>query len=195
MLNVPMEQLRNPEFKDHLLSEAKARRMEIIAEAQQQSSKELEDVEGQLSQSKKDSILHRFRQKADQEISAAKQTARKELLQQREQLVDELFEEVRQQLDAFTGTPEYLNWLCAKLKTHSQAFAPQDEVRVVVRQADLVHQKALEEALPGCRVSAAPDIRIGGLRADNGHILFNETLDLKLAEEKEQFYHNSGLNL
>lgn len=182
-------------FKDSVLSAADAKRVEIIADAQRESDEALAAARKMCELADHDVIENRLAMDTQRQISAATQVARRELLAVRQTLVESLFAEVEAQLLAFATTPAYGSWLAKKLAAHRGAFAEGAPLTVYVRPADMTHAKALQQALPACAVQPDETILLGGLKAADGQVQFDDTMDLALATEKEAFYSQSGLNL
>ena len=180
-------------FKDSVLSAADARRMEIISEAQQNSEKVLADAKAMCRLADHDAVTHRISMSTERQASAATQAARQKLLATREKLVEDMFNQVEQRLSAFTQQAEYGDWLAKKLAAHP--FAEGAAVTICLRKADMGYAPALTKSLPGSTVREDASIRLGGLTATDGRVLYDDTLDLALNAEKEDFYLTSGLNL
>ncbi len=184
------------QFKESVLSAADAVRAKIIADAQRQSDGTLEGARLKSRLADHETVVRKLSLEADRQASAATQTARRQLLATRQTLVDGVFREVEEKLLAFTQTEGYGAWLAQKLAAHAPALAgAKEEVTVLVREADMPHAAALQKALPGCTVRAGESIRLGGLKLVSGYILYDETLDCALEEERENFYNTSGLYL
>lgn len=180
-------------FKDSVLSAADARRMEIITQAQQDSDKTLADAQAQCQLADHDAVTQRMALDTERQTSAATQAARQQLLAAREALVEDMFRQVESRLLDFTGGEKYGDWLAEKLAAHP--FEKGAAVTVSLRGADMAHAPRLEKALPGSTVRQDDSIRLGGLTATDGRLLYDDTLDTLLAAEKEDFYLHSGLIL
>lgn len=187
------EASRESRFKDAVLSAAEARRMRIIAEAQQQSEKKLEIAQLSCQEADHDLIAAAHERDGERRHSAAIQAERAKLLQLRTELVDGVFAEAEEKLTAFTQEKGYAAWLMEKAKAHFKADGPAGHVTVYLRRQDMDQADAFKAALPGCRVQADEEIRLGGLKLSDGRVLYDETLDGALTAERERFYADSGL--
>lgn len=199
-----IELRRETLFKDAVLSEAEAKSMEIVAEANKTRTRELEQAQLACGTANHDVIQRRLARDNDREYSGLAQQARRDLLAFRAKLVDRVFSEVEARLVAFREGPEYDGWLTARLLECS--FVPGAQVLVChtddpsksvvqLRRADSAHEDTIKKALPGCTVEYTDDILLGGLRVQRGSFLFDKTLDSALETEKQRFYENSGLTV
>lgn len=117
-------------------------------------------------------------------VAAEKQENRKKLLVYRRQLVNGLFAEEQENLEAYTKTPQYEGYLVRKAAKHANAG---EGCIVRVRPADMIYAAALQKALPGCTVQPDAGIRVGGLKVVAGRVLYDETLDDAMREQRAQF--------
>lgn len=133
----------------------------------------------------------------NREISALEEQARKQLTAQRSSIFESVFQEAEERIRQFTQTPAYHDLLMASAEGIA-AVLKGDRVRLYIRAED----KALADAL--CAVFAeAPeivfteDIHLGGIRAEGlkSKQLADDTLDMRLEEQKRRFLSESGLSL
>lgn len=133
----------------------------------------------------------------NREISALEEQSKKQLTQQRSEIFESVFREVQARVQQFTETDDYRVLLMSSAKAIAEVLGG-DRVRLYVRAAD----KAIAEAL--CAVFAetpeiviAEDIRLGGIRAEGieSKQLVDDTLDMRLEEQKQRFLSESGLSL
>ncbi len=192
---VQLELKRETIFKEAVLSQAEARSMEIIAEAGRQRAKALEAAYAQCEAADPAVIGAKLAREAEQRYASIAGQAHRDLLAWREQLMAELFGEVEEKLEAFTQSEAYEGWLLQKLAAHKQFAGDGEGITLEVRREDEGLSAALQKALPKAAVHAAPDIRLGGVRIAGGHIVYNETLDAKLEDEKKAFYASGRLRL
>ena len=134
---------------------------------------------------------------ASREMSRRELDARKKLLGKRRDMTETIFAEVKEQLAAYTATPEYrqslkdsLTAMAARLPAEGTVYevAPRDEALI----PDLT---ALCPA--GSRVETSADIHLGGLRGLNAAtgMLADDSLDTKLDIQREWFAKTSGLTV
>ena len=97
---------------------------------------------------------------------------------------------------AQSGQP-YAAFVQQSLARHRDACA-QGPCRVLVRKADMAAlEGAVQAALPGCAYELCADgtIALGGARLACGSVLFDETLDDRLASLREGFLGRCGLRV
>lgn len=128
---------------------------------------------------------------ANRALSEAGTQVRTTLAQRRSRLAADVFTEVGAKLAAFTATPDYAPWLCqsaaklcAKLGQGTALYA---------RGQDL---PLLKNAVPaGCALKPDDGITIGGLRAQNGDLAADDTLQARLAAQWDWFLQNADLTI
>lgn len=186
-----IEARREAPFKDAVLSAAEAKKVAIIAEAQRQSDILLKQAAQACQLADHDLITRGHTQNAQREHAGMVQAARAELLQLREEMVEDLFARVEARLEAFRGSAAYAGWLRARLEKHAGAGAH----TVYIGPGDEPQKEMIAQVMPGCHVEITRGIRLGGAKVSDGRVLYDETLDGALQEEKELFYQNSGLTV
>lgn len=141
--------------------------------------------------------ISRIRAQANREVSDCAAAARKTLAEQRSALSDAVFCDARREIAAFTETDAYRDLLLQSAREMAAVF-PEGETELFVREADLAFAEALTAAFGrACRVTACGDITLGGLRAENAAqgCLADDTLDTRLAQQKNRFLEESGLSV
>ncbi len=129
--------------------------------------------------------------------SQAKWKTRKDLFIKRQAMVDELFEEISKKLKAYSQSTKYDSWLKesinAELKKVSKEnpivieFKPIDQPmieRLCKDYKDIVTLESRETIFIGGYIVTYPNL---GIEEDN-------TIDVKLKDQKEWFAINSGLD-
>lgn len=153
----------------------------ILAEAEERGSADAERILG-IAKAK---ISAKYQKQVSQTGYRGKTT----LLRRRQALQMQLFSSLRARLTAFTETPAYREWMVSLLKKQQ----PENDVRILLRAADLPMQEALREAA-GCKCSFAQDdsIVIGGLSvvSADGRRCSNHTLDEAFSSQYRGFYRN-----
>lgn len=138
------------------------------------------------------------RQKAELvvEVSAKEHALRTGQFEKRMRISDEVFLKARRKLIAFTDTPEYEK----KLKSAASGIAAlfgSDPIVVFLSKKDMRFTDMLGELLPNASFKEDKNIEIGGIKAyckEQG-ILADDTLDTKLADQREWFIENAGLKV
>ena len=131
------------------------------------------------------------------EISRRDLAARTALLARRQQITDEVFARAEQQILAFTATPAY-DELLQSLFQEAAAALPAPGTVFTVSKRDEARIPALAPLCPaGCRVEASEEIRLGGVRGENaeGGLIADNTLDSRLALQREDFVRTAGLTV
>lgn len=127
-----------------------------------------------------------------------KQAKRKQqLIQKREQYVTEIFKEAREKLVAFTKQKEYQQHLIRGVKQVSEKYQIHN-ANIYVREEDLQYKEEILKAYGSeVEITSSNNIIIGGFIIENkaaGTVL-DESLDSALENQKEWFYHTSGLTI
>lgn len=190
-----LELKRETIFKDSVLSQAEAHSMEIIADAGRQRAKALEDAYASCEAADPELIAARLSREAERRFAAISGEAHRDLLAWREGLVGELFAEVEKRLAAFAATDDYAAWLLAQIEKHRDFAGDGSGITLQLREDDKGQADRLQRALPRASVEYAIDIRLGGVRISNGKILYDETLDAAMEDQKQAFYESGELRL
>jgi V/A-type H+/Na+-transporting ATPase subunit E len=187
-------------FTSAVLSDAQARRAKILAEIEDYRKAEMEKAE--------EDILHEAYIMIQNEISAIKNRqsktvslaeleGRRKFLRQREDIMGKVFSEASARVLEYAKTPEYADKLCADVGA-SCAEMPEGALVIRLRHDDMPYADRLAAASGrGAGVEEDSSIALGGfilVNNDKGVIVDN-TLDLKLASQKEWFASSSGLGM
>ena len=138
-----------------------------------------------------------MKNKESREVSIVELEGRRKLLRQREEIADKIFAETAQRLLAFTRSEAYPDYLCGRVR---ECAAQLPDTPLVIRLkkddqrlADSVaaasgHKTTVEESA---------DIAIGGFILVNAQagLLMDETIDRRLADQRDWFASASGLTL
>ncbi len=186
--------VRAQRFVQSIREDGERRCKAIEAETERLLSEEMEQARS--VEEKKAERMIRFEQERmeaefNRTLSAQGAQARASLAQKRMELTDQVFSDVREALAAYTKTEAYAQWLiqsatrlCDRLGAGCVLYA---------REQDM---KLLQGKLPaGVSVSADAAIVLGGLKAQNAQISADDTLDSRLAAQKDWFLENSGLSV
>lgn len=189
---------RSEMFEASVLKSASMEAQQIV----QEGEKEARQIVEQARHSSVDTQLDAYRRAAKRaaalEAAVARRENRDRLLRYRTQLVNGLFAEAQEAALAFTQSGQaYAAFVQAALARHRDACA-QGPCRVLVRKADLdALAGAVKAALPGCKYELCADaaIALGGAKLACGNVLFDETLDDRLASLREEFLGRCGLRV
>ena len=189
---------RSEIFQASVLKSASMEAQQIV----QEGEKEARQIVEQARHSSVDTQLDAYRRAAKRaaalEAAVARRENRDRLLRYRTQLVNGLFAEAQEAALAFAQSGQaYAAFVQAALARHRDACA-QGPCRVLVRKADLdALAGAVKAALPGCKYELCADaaIALGGAKLACGNVLFDETLDDRLASLREEFLGRCGLRV
>lgn len=189
---------RSEMFEASVLKSASMEAQQIV----QEGEKEARQIVEQTRHSSVDTQLDAYRRAAKRaaalEAAVARRENRDRLLRYRTQLVNGLFAEAQEAALAFAQSGQvYAAFVQAALARHRDACA-QGPCRVLVRKADLdALAGAVKAALPGCKYELCADaaIALGGAKLACGNVLFDETLDDRLASLREEFLGRCGLRV
>lgn len=116
------------------------------------------------------------------------------LMRKRNELAEMIFSDVIKKIEEFTQSKEYEDLLRSRAKELSQYNYPNS--CIYIREADKKYANAIKsEFTDSIKIECDDEIRFGGLRLESieSGIVVDETFDSLLNEQKEWFYHNSGL--
>lgn len=189
---------RSEMFEASVLKSASMEAQQIV----QEGEKEARQIVEQARHSSVDTQLDAYRRAAKRaaalEAAVARRENRDRLLRYRTQLVNGLFAEAQEAALAFAQSGQaYAAFVQAALARHRDACA-QGPCRVLVRKADLdALAGAVKAALSGCKYELCADaaIALGGAKLACGNVLFDETLDDRLASLREEFLGRCGLRV
>lgn len=184
---------RENDFREAVLEGARHKAKKIIDTANKAREATLRDAYLQCEKSNYDQLKADHARDTRRKLSAVSQAARAELLQYRTQLVDTVFADAEAALAAFVASKDYAPWLAALAAKHKDAAGAQ--ALITLRPQDMAHAALLQKELPQATVEADPSIELGGLRLAAGHLLFDETLDEALAQQKRAFVFTKELQL
>lgn len=146
---------------------------------------------------------------AEQELKAETENARREInkalsaemltlkrlcSQKQNQLADSLFAEVKDLLEQFTATPEYLDYLTEKIQD-AQDFAGEDELHIYLSASDSDKLEKMTQKT-GFPLKVSEDSFIGGIRATipTKNILIDNSFLENFNAEREEFKFDGGWN-
>lgn len=184
---------RDEDFQDAVLESARNQAKAIVEAAQRARDKELQAARAQCEAADYDVIKAQHERETQRKNAEAVLAARGEVLRYREELVDEVFAEVEKRLEAFASGKDYPAFLQAKLESYKKDINTEDKLIVYIRKEDMPFSGTLTKVLPAAEIKEDDTIHLGGVKLAVGPVLYNETLDEALQEQKQQFYAQSGL--
>ena len=151
------------------------------------------------AEAKKDADL-RLKQELDEmqsesaaEISESHVERQKKLINKRDEYVTTIFKKAREELVAFTKTPEYKEFMVNKAKKLAGDYMPHSVI--YVKEDDEKYSSRLKAF---CKdVKTDKSIIIGGCKGENtsASMSADDTLDSRIKEQREEFYSYSGLSI
>lgn len=129
------------------------------------------------------------------EISRMQTKINKQLINKRQELQNEIFDACKKKLVEFAQTKDYQEWVNQKIaKIDASMLDGQTEISFNQRDQQLAKQCA-NQLGKKVELKFNDEIQIGGFILVNytKSIVLDESLDNRLAEQKEWFYNHSGL--
>ena len=189
---------RSEMFEASVLKSASMEAQQIVQEGEKEARQIVEQARHSSGDTQLDAYRRAAKRAAALEAAVARRENRDRLLRYRTQLVNGLFAEAQEAALAFAQSGQaYAAFVQAALARHRDACA-QGPCRVLVRKADLdALAGAVKAALPGCKYELCADaaIALGGAKLACGNVLFDETLDDRLASLREEFLGRCGLRV
>ena len=103
------------------------------------------------------------RREINKALSAEQLTIKRDWTRKQNELKEKIFSEVKGLLESFTKTPEYENYLTAKIK-EALDFARNDEITIYLSPEDRSLAEKLQHTT-GTAIQLAKDSFLGGIRA------------------------------
>ncbi|MFQ7003019.1 MAG: hypothetical protein ACLRRT_04620 [Ruthenibacterium lactatiformans] len=172
------------EFEDSVIEAAKTQAQRIIDDARRQGDANFD----KLMEGHRGDPLIPYREEAKnrlaRKMASVKQDNRKKLLVYRSQLVNGLFAEMEEALEEYTG-----HRLCpARGGRWPGGTGNFRQCTVRLRRADeALLAPVVKKALPSADIAVDGSIRLGGVKLETQHILYDETLDFAAAAERAAF--------
>lgn len=180
-------------FEASVLSAAKDQAARMLAQAKKDADAAYDALMSQPSGDPVATHETEGRAALRRKEAAARQDNLRKLLVYRKQLVNGLFAEAQEALAEFSASPAYAAYLEHTLAPHAEAA--KNGCTVLLRAADEAHKPLLQKLLPKAAFSADPEIRYGGAKVIVGRVLYDETLDERLREQREAFLARCNLHV
>ncbi len=184
-------------FKDEIqrINQIEIDRLENeIDEIRQQAIQELESSVQQESYMYYEQELKELQSEHAIQLSRVREETNRKLMKKRKELSEAVFTQVKNQLQTFVESDEYLEFLCDKVKRFAEYGY--EDVILYLSKHDISFKDQLQTVYgQACEIMQDEEIVLGGVRLEclkNGRII-DETFDMVLEEQKDWFYTNSGL--
>ena len=180
---------------------AKRRRKKINDDIEKIEERELKKAETEIVEDVNTMIqreLMAMKNKILIEVSHKEIEERKKVSIRRRDMIKEMFFECRQKLIDYTKSESYLNSLKEYASQIAKILNDLNDVKLFVKKEDLKYEEEIKKAFgKKCEVIAADDIEIGGIRgfSESRGLIADETLDVKLNEQKDWAAENFGVLL
>lgn len=182
----------------HTLAAEECKRIDEETESiREQRLKTMQSEAKKRYQTEMEYEIARIRADANREISQKGEESRRTLSDLRTSLCEQVFSRARAQIEAYTKTDAYREFLLRSAQKIGEMFRG-GEVTLFISQADSDKADAICKSFgEACTVTVSSDILLGGIRAADrkSHQLADNTLDTALAEQKAWFLENSGLSV
>ncbi len=177
-------------FLENVLKEAQESYQRNIQELDKLQSKNVEKAEDEILNDIYQQIqsnINNIKNDARRKISEKTAQSRCELLKRREEITKQVFDSVKAKLENFTESAEYTEFLKKILADFEKKSAV-----IYCRKCDIDKIKELGFD----KVTEDDSIKIGGAVIEkNQSVRINQTLDVRLEEQYENFNLISGLSI
>ena len=197
---MPVSDQKSSKFLEAINKYAQEQRMKIEDEVAQFKKQELDKAEMESLKSAYQLIQHEMaemRLAISTELSHKETESRRKLFAKREQIMEEVFTQAAKKIEAFVQTDQYLPLLQKYAANLAGVLTAPDTV-LYLRPADMQYAQQVSSAFGApCSIKEDTGIRLGGIRGANESmgLVADETLDSKLAQQKEWFLSHSGLSV
>jgi len=177
-------------FYNSVIEYATRQNLEIIEEYKKSLKKNYEERK-EAAQRKADAIyrtaVESITRERNRRLSADAMEMRRKILDKTAEYTKLIFREVRQRLDEYMKTPEYLD-LLVELITKAKDFAKRDALTVYINPTD-ADKKAVLEERTGISLTISDRDFIGGIRAviPSHKILIDNSFLTKIEDVKSSF--------
>lgn len=177
-------------FYSSVIESATRQHLEIIKEYKNTLKRNYEERK-EAAMRKADAVyrsaVESITRERNRRLSADAMEVRRKILEKTDEYTELIFRDVRQKLDEYMKTPEYVN-LLADLITKAKDFAKRDTLTIYINPSD-ADKKALLEERCGVSLTISDRDFIGGIRAviPSHKILIDNSFLSKLEDVKNSF--------
>ena len=189
------ENERAAQFLQAIQRDAEHRRSEIVKAIDAETAAELEKkrTEAEKKAARMEEYeTQRATENANRLLSQSVLDAGAELARRRGQIADEVFSACEKEIEAFVSSPDYGPFLKQNAAGLLKLLRC-DTARFFARPQDL--ELARQNLPAGCTVEADGTIRLGGLRARAGSTEADDTLDMRMENQKDWFLRSCGMSI
>ena len=153
-------------FYDITVEDARAKAAAILEEHRQTLDKMTEErkvLSEENAQAQIKAETASARREVNKALSAEQLTIKRDWTKKQNELKEKIFSEVKELLESFTKTPEYEDYLSAKIK-EALDFAENDEISIYLSPEDSALTEKLQQRT-GASIQLAKESFLGGIRA------------------------------
>lgn len=189
-------------FGNEVYNEANEKVKEILGEAEKSRQTILDnanDVSLNIAYDMIQADIKKISSKYVKIVAKAELEAKREVLYHREELSTLVFANVKAQINAFTLSDEYEEYLIENLKEALLNFDSEDEIEIFLSPKDMKFKDILitKSNYKNAIVTQKPSIKLGGLEIlfKNNNVIDDRTLDSKLSAQREIFNQSVSLRI
>ena len=189
------ENERAAQFLQAIQRDAEHRRSEIVKAIDDETAAELEKkrTEAEKKAARMEEYeTQRATENANRLLSQSVLDAGAELARRRGQIADEVFAACEKGITNFVSSPDYGPFLKENAAGLLKLLRC-DAAQFFARPQDL--ELARQNLPAGCTVEADATIRLGGLRARAGSTEADDTLDIRMENQKDWFLRSCGMSI
>lgn len=187
-------------FLKAILKYADDQRNSMRSEVEQRKEQKIKETEQKAKFDSEKLIKDKLEEKKNEQtgiLAKKTQDGQKKLFLERVRMTEEVFKKAYDKLVEYTNTPDYSEKLIKSAKEIAAVFG-NESCELYVNQKDLAHADAIKALFDtNAEVNADKSIKIGGIKGycEGMNIVADETLDSKLADQREWFIENSNLSV
>lgn len=189
------ENERAAQFLQAIQRDAEHRRSEIVKSIDAETAAELEKQRAEAEKKAarmEEYETQRATENANRLLSQSVLDAGADLARRRGQIADEVFAACEKEITNFVNSPDYGPFL-KKNAAGLLEMLRCDTAQFFARPQDL--ELAGQNLPEGCTVQADASIRLGGLRARAGSTEADDTLDIRMENQKDWFLRSCGMSI
>lgn len=185
------------EFEQVIFAQARRQAEEILAQANEKKDKILSQARAEAKHEEEillENDARTIRSKAQMESAKASLEATRDVIRYRQKLVNGMFEKVKEQLEKFTKSNKYSDYIVQEANSQSELI--KDKAQLVVRAEDEeIAKKSAEKINYPVEVKTDAKIKLGGfmLILPESNLMIDKTFDNSVKEQKQRFICESGL--
>lgn len=192
-----IQQSKINSFIKSITDTAAEKRAAVNAETKDIIDAEIAAMEAQAKKAAEDYVRAKsaaIKLEAGRRISERAAECRKEVFGKRDEIARKTLSEAGEKLRKFTESEEYRDFILKSAENILAHFGA-GSVTLLLRPEDMGFEKEICERFPYASVSEDVSIKIGGVKGINSLVtlLIDDTLDIRLENQKKWFEENSGL--